>query len=973
MSINFGNHDKSGYTRIDSKVRIDSETNKNLILDNGIKIDSNFDTDRESKYKEEDIELELGLLGLPVEKPRKPTRVGDLSEDYSPAKLHSLEFAFRKLNRIHELRAQEDEGYQKSTKEAAELQQQSICDPSGCGITVPIYNDCQSGKLCLCGCDLESENDRCCRMCTYYSFGGWIIDGINSLVWHILCTPCIYKCDPGLPIQRKLKNRTISQHQSRIEALKKEEDPYIKLIGKLIKRYLAEGKFLELIEAQFLIALRKGNIGIPLVSTMLKNGVDPNLRDENGNTALIIAAQTSNVQAITVLLEQGADLNITVKNNDGLTAVDIAEKIKDSNESRKSIYDILLATNKMIAHFGISEYEINRALNIMRIHADDWHRYLPAIATAHRSKFVELPLVERSRCIPGFALEIIPQVTRRLALQTVRAADIPADDENRYVDLIIASHDAEVGGTHHPIAWHIESVLQQEALNAVVAADISEENQQGLVAEIIGKFKSQIAAPYNIIPVLVDIANHQIGEYFINRELDDKKMPAVDRPRYLSAMMRHYHCTPESVLRPRELAAAAFSQALREIVLETVLAGHICIADQTRYVTAIIESLTAEVEDTHLEICHPILWHFVQRYALEIVQAANIPVESQPGLIMQILYHFESRVNAALDLNPLLADIGNKIIKEYLDGVSQEAIVSIIDNCTDFMTTDIPKEPVILHDLAVWRPLNNNAVLNVGAALERAEKVATVQRHKIYSKASVKAWFRYRTTTGIPCAADTADNLIRYQNAAGNLDPNGYPIATNPKHPVFTGSILTYPETKFYDATLLLVMQMIAAAQAINQNARTAAANPHFTAYKFNRSDEQPVIIWRYLNGRNPNTGVCEIGWLIQETLNAAVTELNAFIANPYPRLHHNGATDQTLKKANYFRSLGLHRLSPLVPGDFIIANGISVTGVDRNGAIDNSKHRSERQNIVIFSSSLSSPSSRRASADPASQQCFKR
>ncbi len=61
-----------------------------------------------------------------------------------------------------------------------------------------------------------------------------------------------------------------------------------------------------------------------MLPLLLSYGADVNLVDNNGMTALMVAAQRANVDNIKALLAAGADSS--VKNNAGQTAVDIAQK-----------------------------------------------------------------------------------------------------------------------------------------------------------------------------------------------------------------------------------------------------------------------------------------------------------------------------------------------------------------------------------------------------------------------------------------------------------------------------------------------------------------------------------------------------------------------------------------------------------------------------------------------------------------------
>ena len=59
-----------------------------------------------------------------------------------------------------------------------------------------------------------------------------------------------------------------------------------------------------------------------VVQTMLQNGLDPNVKDRDGDTALSCAAQQGNVETVKVLLQKGTNPRIVNKN--GMTVLDWA-------------------------------------------------------------------------------------------------------------------------------------------------------------------------------------------------------------------------------------------------------------------------------------------------------------------------------------------------------------------------------------------------------------------------------------------------------------------------------------------------------------------------------------------------------------------------------------------------------------------------------------------------------------------------
>lgn len=67
-------------------------------------------------------------------------------------------------------------------------------------------------------------------------------------------------------------------------------------------------------------AIRKGHPAV--VHAFLKKGLDPNIRDANGGTALHWAAARGNPEIVTLLLEAGADR--TAADGEGRTPLDVA-------------------------------------------------------------------------------------------------------------------------------------------------------------------------------------------------------------------------------------------------------------------------------------------------------------------------------------------------------------------------------------------------------------------------------------------------------------------------------------------------------------------------------------------------------------------------------------------------------------------------------------------------------------------------
>ena len=75
-------------------------------------------------------------------------------------------------------------------------------------------------------------------------------------------------------------------------------------------------------------AVHNGNF--PLVKVLLRIGFDVNLKDGNGNTAVMIACKKRNYRLVKFLVNNGADINIT--DQYGCTCLDIAV-----NESEEKI------------------------------------------------------------------------------------------------------------------------------------------------------------------------------------------------------------------------------------------------------------------------------------------------------------------------------------------------------------------------------------------------------------------------------------------------------------------------------------------------------------------------------------------------------------------------------------------------------------------------------------------------------------
>jgi len=67
-------------------------------------------------------------------------------------------------------------------------------------------------------------------------------------------------------------------------------------------------------------AVRRGDADI--LRDLLSRGIDPNVRNRNGQTGLMLAAHAGHLAAVQVLINHGADLDVTAKF--GLSAVMLA-------------------------------------------------------------------------------------------------------------------------------------------------------------------------------------------------------------------------------------------------------------------------------------------------------------------------------------------------------------------------------------------------------------------------------------------------------------------------------------------------------------------------------------------------------------------------------------------------------------------------------------------------------------------------
>lgn len=99
--------------------------------------------------------------------------------------------------------------------------------------------------------------------------------------------------------------------------------------NKLVKRNITFN------ENEFLKYVGQNN-DLEIVNLFLKAGINPNAKDNKGNTALINASESGNKEIVQALLEKGADVN--AKNNDHFTAL-IYASMKGNNEIVKILLE----------------------------------------------------------------------------------------------------------------------------------------------------------------------------------------------------------------------------------------------------------------------------------------------------------------------------------------------------------------------------------------------------------------------------------------------------------------------------------------------------------------------------------------------------------------------------------------------------------------------------------------------------------
>jgi len=98
---------------------------------------------------------------------------------------------------------------------------------------------------------------------------------------------------------------------------------------------------------------RSGPQGIDIVRLLVESGVDLNLQDRRGNTALHQAARMGKVAAIELLIDHGADVNVA--NGEGVTPLDIAvdeetvAMLRDAGATTDSANDTAALEKELIA------------------------------------------------------------------------------------------------------------------------------------------------------------------------------------------------------------------------------------------------------------------------------------------------------------------------------------------------------------------------------------------------------------------------------------------------------------------------------------------------------------------------------------------------------------------------------------------------------------------------------------------------
>ena len=123
-------------------------------------------------------------------------------------------------------------------------------------------------------------------------------------------------------------------------------------------------------------AARDGNIDI--VKLLLKEHVDINIQDENGETALMLASKNGHIQVVELLLKEHADVNI--QNQDGLTAIMLAienvrtqvveilgEQVDDDIQDENAMIILMVASQS--SHTQVAELLLKEHADIDDIRA----------------------------------------------------------------------------------------------------------------------------------------------------------------------------------------------------------------------------------------------------------------------------------------------------------------------------------------------------------------------------------------------------------------------------------------------------------------------------------------------------------------------------------------------------------------------------------------------------------------------------
>lgn len=100
------------------------------------------------------------------------------------------------------------------------------------------------------------------------------------------------------------------------------------------------------------------------IKILLSHGIDPNITDDRGTTALIVAAQCGNVEAMSLLIHSGANLH--ARNNGGLDAMLVAI-MEDGEDGVRLLlnsgFDVSLSRTKNgLTPIDVARKKENRAI-----------------------------------------------------------------------------------------------------------------------------------------------------------------------------------------------------------------------------------------------------------------------------------------------------------------------------------------------------------------------------------------------------------------------------------------------------------------------------------------------------------------------------------------------------------------------------------------------------------------------------------